>query len=107
VPSTLDGDSDNTLGTALSLPSLNPGGHESRFDYFHRGSVESASDVDCYRITAPVPPGTANLNVLVWAREGSALTPRIRVFNAAQQPLAVQVLANEAGLMSVRVADIF
>src|SRR4029077_21054162 len=81
---------------------------DQRFDYSHRGVIEDGTDTDYYSIHAPAASGTApmNLNVLVWGLDAHPLDPRVRVYDAGGNPVAFQVLANDAGLMSVQVLGV-
>jgi hypothetical protein len=101
----LDLGRDDLLGNAVSLLPRVGAEADARFDYTHRASVESSSDVDSYRVRAPGGAGPVNLNVMVWALEEQGLRPRVKVFDAAQRPVAFRVLANEAGVMSVVVPN--
>jgi hypothetical protein len=93
-----------TLATALSVLS-NPGGADARFDAVYRGVLIGANQVDTYRIqTNKYAPGTsATLNVMVWGLDLNPVDPRVRVYDAAGNPVAFQVLANQTGLFSVQV----
>lgn len=105
VGAVLDGHTDDTLATALGLTP--PSATDARFDAAYRGTIEDASDVDTYKVrTDKFAAGTAvNLNVIAWGTDAARLSPRVRVFDAAGTPVAVQVLANSAGLFSVQVLD--
>jgi hypothetical protein len=97
----------DTLATATDL-SLDGPPPDRRFDATHRAAISSSSDVDNYRVRAPAASGSAplNLNVMVWGLDAAPLSPRVRVFDAAGNPVAFQVLANEAGLFSVQVLGV-
>ena len=84
-----------------------PSTTDSRFDAIYRGVIEDAADVDTYRVkTGKFAPGTAvTLNAMVWGLDGSPLDPRLRVFDQAGNPVAFQVLANDAGLFSLQVPN--
>jgi hypothetical protein len=100
-PAEADGHQNDTAGTATNL-NRGPASLDARFDATYRGAVEGAADTDFYRLRVPAAPAGAavNLNVMVWAADG-ALAPRVRVFDPAGRPVAVRVLANDAGLVSV------
>jgi hypothetical protein len=101
----LDGHTDDVLASALGLQS--PSTTDSRFDAIYRGVIEDATDVDNYRISSgKFPAGTlVTLNAMVWGLDASALDPRIRVFDAAGNPVAFQVLANDRGLFSLQIPN--
>ena len=105
VGAILDGHTDDVLAQALGLSA--PSTTDSRFDAIYRGVIEDAADVDTYRVkTGKFAPGTAvTLNAMVWGLDGSPLDPRLRVFDQAGNPVAFQVLANDAGLFSLQVPN--
>ncbi|HVK09286.1 MAG TPA: matrixin family metalloprotease [Gemmataceae bacterium] len=98
----------DTLTVAVDL--LPEGGPpaDRRFDATHRAAIGDSGDADTYRVRAPAADGSApmNLNVMVWGTDADPLDPRVRVFDADGRPVAFQVLANEAGLMSVQVLGV-
>lgn len=104
----LDGHSNDLLGGATTLLGVPRSTPDARFDYSYRGAVEDSSDVDSYRVRAPAATDTApmNLNVMVWGIDRAALNPRVRVFDAAGNPVPFQVLANDAGVFSVQVLNV-
>ena len=105
VGAVLDGHTDDVLAHALGLTA--PSTTDSRFDAIYRGVIEDSADVDTYRVkTRKFAAGTAvTLNVMVWGLDGNPLDPRLRIFDAAGNPVAFQVLANDAGLFSVQVPN--
>jgi hypothetical protein len=100
----LDGHTDDALANALGVQTIQ-GGADARFDAVYRGVIEDAWDVDSYRVrTDKFAAGTAvTLNVMVWATDANPLDPRVRVYDAAGNPVAFQVLSNDRGLFSVQV----
>lgn len=98
----------DTLTVAVDL--LPPGGApaDRRFDATHRAAIEDSGGTDTYRVRAPAADGSAalNLNVMAWGTDADPLDPRVRVFDADGRPVAFQVLANEAGLMSIQVLGV-
>lgn len=102
----LDGGVDDLLANALNLQS-NSGGTDARFDAVYRGVIETASDVDTYRVsTDKFAAGTpVTLNVMVWGLDTNAVDARVKVFDANGNPVAFQVLSNSRGLFSVQVLD--
>ena len=101
-----DGHTNDLLGSATSLFSSQGDTPDSRFDYVYRGAIEDSSDVDNYKITAPAATGAPlDLNVLVWGTDADPLGPRVRVYDAARNPVGFQVLANDGGAASVQVTN--
>jgi hypothetical protein len=99
----------DTLAAATNLlPIWGNNPPDQRFDYTYRGAIEDGKDTDYYRVHSRAATGTApmNLNVLVWGLDASPLDPRVHVYDAAGNPVAFQVLANEAGVMSVQVLGV-
>src|SRR5262249_2543182 len=84
---------------------------DSRLDYAFRGSINDNTDVDFYRVTAPVAaPGASEvLTVSVWGLPSlfasSAAAPRVLVYDAQQHFLTAQVLVNDGFTYSVQVAN--
>jgi hypothetical protein len=101
----LDGHTNDTLGSALGLNP--PSTTDARFDAIYRGVIEDATDLDTYRVhTGKFAAGsTVNLDVMVWALDTTPLNPRVRVFDAAGNPVAFQVLANDTGIFSLQVLN--
>ena len=99
----------DTLTTVVDLlPLVGSQPTDRRFDYTHRAAISDSGDTDTYRLRAPAADGSAplNLNVMVWGTDADPLDPRVRVTDAGGRPVAFQVLANEAGLMSVQVLGV-
>ena len=105
VEAILDGHTDDVLASALGLDA--PSTTDSRFDAIYRGVIEDSADVDNYRVrTGKFADGTAvTFNAIVWGLDGDPLDPRLRVFDEAGNPVAFQVLANDAGLFSLQVPN--
>jgi hypothetical protein len=104
----LDGHTNDLLGLAQVLVPLPKPAPDSRFDFTYRGVIEDNADVDNYKIHAPSAPasGSLTLDVLVWALQTNGLDPRISVYNSATgAPIAFQVLANDAGVMSIQIPN--
>jgi Matrixin len=101
----IDLHTDDTLGLANLLSPLSKPAPDARFDYTFQGVIEDGADIDRFRVRAPAV-GPVNLNVMVWALQTNGLDPRVQVYNATTgQPVAFQVLANDAGLMSLQVPN--
>ena len=98
----------DTLLTATKLLGGATGAPDARFDANYRGAIESANDTDVYQIRAPLssPGGPTNLNVIVWGLDANPLNPRIRLYDAMGNAVAFQVLANDAGVMSVQLQNV-
>jgi hypothetical protein len=99
----LDGHTDDTLSTALGI---NPtSATDARFDAIYRGVIEDSTDVDTYKVrTDKYAAGTpVELNLIAWGLDASPLSPRVRVYDSAGKPVALQVLANSTGLYSVQI----
>jgi hypothetical protein len=105
VAGVLDGHTNDTLATALNLAPPQP--TDQRFDATYRGVIEDAADTDTYRVsTAAFAAGTpVTLDAMVWGTDSTPLNPRVRVFDAAGNPVAFQVLANDAGLFSLQIPN--
>ena len=104
----LDGHTNDTLGLSTLLFATPKPTPDRRFDFIYRGVIEDGTDVDNYKVRAPVSrdAGPQTLNVMVWALQTDGLDPRVAVYNAATgAPVAFQVLANDAGVMSVQVLN--
>ena len=104
----LDGHTNDLLGLSTLLFATPKPTPDRRFDFIYRGVIEDGVDVDNYRFKAPTvrDAGPQTLNVMVWALQADGLDPRVAVYDAATRaPVAFQVLANEAGLMSVQIPN--
>ncbi|MDB5305933.1 MAG: Matrixin [Gemmataceae bacterium] len=104
----LDGISHDLLGNALVLVPQPRPTPDARFDYTYRGAIENSTDIDSFKIHAPSSPTAAptTLNVMVWGLGANLLDPRVHVFDAAGNPVAFQVLANDVGLFSLQVLNV-
>jgi hypothetical protein len=104
----LDLHTNDLLGLATILSPTPRQTPDRRFDFTYRGVIEDGSDVDNYKIHAPTAPvsGSLTLDVMVWALQPDGLDPRLAVYDAATgAPVAFQVLANDAGIMSVQIPN--
>jgi hypothetical protein len=92
----------NTLNTALQLPSRLVGGvkPDARFDYTVKASISTPQDVDYYQVQAPIG-ASQKMNVLIWALQPNALLPRVDVYDANGNLVPSTLLANENGTYSV------
>lgn len=102
-----DGHKNDVIGSATDLKPKKDVPADPRFGYTYQGVIEDGLDTDYYKVTSGKPAGTApyTMNVLAWATDAGGLTPRVRVYDANKQPVAFQVLTNDAGLMSVVVPN--
>lgn len=94
----------NTLGTATQLvqqaTTLN-----GQVDYSTQSRLNSASDVDYFRIRAPqsADGDLVTMIAAVWGVESSNLDPRVQVLDAEGNVLAAQVLTNDDRTFSVQI----
>jgi hypothetical protein len=104
----LDGHTNDLLGVATALSPTPKPTPDRRFDFTYRGVIEDGSDIDNYKIHAPSAPvsGPLTLDVMVWALQPDGLDPRLTVYDAATgASVAFQVLANDAGIMSIQIPN--
>ena len=108
VVSILDNHTNDLISDATNLLSQNSNGQDGRFDYYYNGVIEDSTDKDTFRVQshAASAAGPQNMNVMVWALGSNTLNPLISVFDASGNPVAFQVLSNDTGLMSTRVANV-
>jgi hypothetical protein len=103
-----DGFLNDTLANATNLTKLTSSQTDQRFDATYRGMIESRVDQDVYKIKAPASgnPDQLSLNVIVWATGSNSVDPRVRVYDAAGNPVRYRVLANDSGLFSIEVSAV-
>ena len=103
-----DGFLNDTLSNATDLTQLTTTNTDQRFDATYRGVIESRSDQDIYKIKAPASanPNQLSLNVMVWGTGSNSVDPRVRVYDAAGNPVRYRVLANDVGLFSVEASSV-
>lgn len=99
-----DGNTNDTLARATDLSGQAAGRTDSRFDAIYRGKIENARDVDVYRVKAPAADASG-LNVIVWGADATPLDPTLHVYDENKNPVPFQVLANDTGVFSVRIAS--
>lgn len=100
-----DGGTNNTLATATKLDPKNQ--TDSRFDASYQGASETPTDGDYYKVhSSKMAGGVLAMNVVVWGTDADPLSPMVHVYDEKGQPVAFQVLANDAGVVSVRVASV-
>lgn len=97
--------SNDTLNTATRLTKRNSG--ETRLSYSYIASLTSADDVDVYRVRSPQTAGNAaqEMTVLISAMKVNDLAARADVYDQSGNPLAAQVIGNDRGFFSVRIAN--
>ncbi len=100
-----DAHKNDKVSAATDLQPIADHKPDARFDFTYNGVVEDATDLDYYKFHAPKTAGQ-KLNVMVWALPGSALAPRVDVFDSTGIPVAATVLANAGGMFSVEVTGI-
>ncbi|HEX4611394.1 MAG TPA: matrixin family metalloprotease [Urbifossiella sp.] len=93
----------NTLANATDLSKLTTPPTDARFTVTYRTAIDTRSDVDNYKVRAPAGSGPVAMNVLVWGTDSTPLNPRVKVYDAAGNPVAFQVLANDTGVFSIEV----
>jgi hypothetical protein len=91
------------IGLATDLLSPTKPTPDARFTATYRSAITSKSDVDWFRIHAPAGTTSQALNVIVWGLDANPLDPTIHLADANGNPVAFQVIANDSGIMSVRV----
>jgi hypothetical protein len=95
-------DNDSTLATAAT-----PARSTGAYDYSFRGSLNTATDVDVYRIHAPsTAGGMTKLNVSVAGVGGSWFQPHIDVYTAAGVLLTTTTVAQTDSSLVVSVDSI-
>jgi hypothetical protein len=97
----VDHRTNNTISTATTLSPV-VGTAAREFEAI--GSIHSTSDVDVYRLTAPV--GTSVLSTKVWALHNQAIQPRVEVLNAAGAVVPSKVIVNDAGIMVTEIEGV-
>jgi hypothetical protein len=99
----LDLGTNDTLLTSDLLPPLSSAS-DSRFRV--NAKLEGKGDVDTYRLTAPVVPTADALQIEVRNLKGDRIAPDVRVFDAAGNPLLVQVLESTTFKTTLQVLGI-
>jgi hypothetical protein len=97
----------NTLATALPLVENSITGLDLRFDYLAKGNIATATTADYYQVQSPdsANGGTEVMIAMVWALDVNGLNSRIHVFDANQQPVPVEVIANDHGTYTAQVPN--
>lgn len=99
-----DGADDSFLG-AVVLETEDGYSAFSRMTY--RGSLSAATDIDLYQLqAAEFEAGlTPVLNLSVRSLELQGMVPKLRVFDAAQQPVAAEIVVNGQGEIALQIPD--
>jgi hypothetical protein len=106
LASTVDNTLTNTLlQTATRLLPLESTKSDQRFDFIHEASINFLTPQHYYEIQAPASATTDSytMHAIAWGTDSNGLAPVIHVFDANQNPMAVQVLANGGGFYSVQI----
>jgi hypothetical protein len=76
-------------------------------DFSYQASITTPTDVDFYRVHSPATTNgaTEEMIALVQASDLGGLAPRVDVYDASGAPVAAQVIGNEQGFFSVRLAN--
>jgi hypothetical protein len=103
----VDNGNNDTLATAKNL---NQAGYQvdPRFTNAITGSIEDATDVDFYRVTAPTfaDGQTQTLVISVASVGGSNLDPALQVYNAAGQLVAADIVVNDRSSYIVQIPGV-
>lgn len=84
---------------------------EDGYDAFarmtYRGSLSASADVDLYQLqAAEFEAGmTPVLNLSVRSLQSQGMVPKLRVFDAAQQPVAAEIVVNGQGEIAVQIPN--
>jgi Matrixin len=107
VVSGLTNFANTTLGTALKLVENNVGGLDLRCDYLAKGDIVEGTSANYYEVQSPASAngGTEVMIAMVWALDVNGLYSQIHVYDANDQPVPVQVIANDHGTYTVQVPD--
>ncbi len=100
----LDAGTNDTLGQSTRLEPKTQA--DARFDAVFLGAIETPTDADYYTVRTLTGNSPVTLNLLAWGTDASPVLPAIHVYDDAGRPLAHQVLANDSGVVSVRVAGV-
>ena len=94
---------DDTFAGAVVLET--EGGYDAFARMTYRGSLSAASDLDLYQFqAAEFEAGlTPVLNLSVRSLAAQGMVPKLRVFDAAQQPVAAEVVVNGQGEIALQI----
>ena len=98
-----DTGTNDTAATADALnPDSNNGWQQSEGGWFS-GVIENRNDVDYYRVTAPADAdGSQALLVQIRGLNPKGIAPKVDVFDAAMNPLPVQVVGSDGSSVSIQ-----
>jgi len=87
------------------LPTFGANKPDQRFDYVWRDSITDSTDQNFYQIQSPAAPSGTSfvMHALAWEMDPDGLHPVIHVYDAQQNPIALQVLANSDGTYSIQI----
>jgi hypothetical protein len=95
----------NSLGTAALLAPLFASPGDARFQYLYQGNISDSSDTDYFQLHSFA--GGQTMTAMVWSMDATnPLYPRISVFDAHQNPIPVDVLANDNGSYSIQITNV-
>jgi hypothetical protein len=99
-----DGADDTFLG-AVVLETED--GYDAFARMTYRGSLSASTDIDLYQLqAAEFEAGmTPVLNLSVRSLQSQGMVPKLRVFDAAQQPVAAEVVVNGQGEIAVHIPN--
>jgi hypothetical protein len=96
----------DTAQNALPLvPTFGANKPDQRFDYVWRDSITDSTDQNFYQIQSPAAPSGTSfvMHALAWEMDPNGLHPVIHVYDAQQNPIALQVLGNSDGMYSIQI----
>ena len=96
----------DTIQNALPLlPTFGANKPDQRFDYVWRDSITDSTDRNFYQIQTPAAANGTSfvMHALAWEMDPNGLHPVIHVYDAQQNPIALQVLGNGDGMYSIQI----
>jgi hypothetical protein len=73
-------------------------------DSSFQGRISDSSDTDYFKFQAPASLGSDSvLTAMVWGLDVNGLDPRVRVFDAQDNPVAAEVLINDHGNYAMQI----
>jgi hypothetical protein len=94
----------NSFATATPLSRSSAAGAPG-FDYTYRAGITNSGDVDYYKIQSSSVGTDTVMTATVWGIESNGLSPRVRVFDSNQIPVAAQVIVNDNFSYTVQVLN--
>jgi hypothetical protein len=77
---------------------------DQRWDFTTRAVLSDSTDVDWYRVKSGTNPGV--LVVAVWGEQAGGVDPLVSLYDENQQPVAIRVLSNDDGTMTLQASAI-